>query len=267
MKGRTVVIQSLKGGVGKTTVVAELGLALSRKGYHVGLLDIDITAPKLHKALGFGKAPEWQLDAHKEVIIPSRVNGIEFVTIAGHTGEKSTILLNEQEKIMVAKELLSEEVVWDNLDWLLVDTPPSSSREVEALFNCLNNLYGIILVFQPTEMAETDLLRTFDFIQYKQLAILGVISNMDGCISPQGETFWQFLSPRVDIESICSQLKVPLLARLPQGDSSRLRPLFDELAQKLEEIKPIVFKPGKLDKRLREVEVALLKKGVKALLR
>ena len=264
---KKVVIMALKGGVGKTTVVAELGFALQRIGLHVGLLDVDITAPKLHKALGFREAPKWQLDSAKESIIPSKVNGIEFVTIAGHTGEKSTILLNEEDKIMVARELLSAEVAWGNLDWLLLDTPPSSSGEMQALFSHIGALHGIILVFQPTQMAETDLIRTIDFIQYKELPVLGVVSNMDGCISPLGEQFWQFLSPRVDIENICSSLKFPLLAYLPQGDLERVRPLFDKLARELVDRKPITFKPGKLDKKLRELEVTMLKQGVKGLRR
>ena len=262
---KKLVIQSLKGGVGKTTVVAQLGYALHRKGFHVALLDLDITAPKLHKALGFGGAPKWKLDSAKEAIFPARADGIQFLTVAGHTKEKSTILLDEKQKIEVAKELLSDEVVWDNPDWLLIDTPPSSSGEMEALFEALPDLYGILLVFQPTQMAEADLIRTVDFIQYKQLPILGVVSNMDSCISPQGERFWQFLSPRIDIDSICASLRVPLLAVLPQADLVKLAPLFDDLIRNMELAKPETFKPGKLEKVLKKMENEALKEGVSLL--
>ncbi|GAH84009.1 unnamed protein product, partial [marine sediment metagenome] len=70
------------------------------------------------------------------------------------------------------------------------------------------------LVFQPTDMAAADLLRTLDFLKFKKVPILGLISNMSYCLSPSGERFWPFLSPEVDLAQICKEFGIPLLGEM-----------------------------------------------------
>jgi len=91
----------------------------------------------------------------------------------------------------------------------------NSSGEMQALYDYITDLHGVVLVFQPTDMAAADLLRTFDFLKFKKVPVLGLIANMAYCVSPRGEIFWPFLSPEVDLEKICKEFGVPLLGKIP----------------------------------------------------
>lgn len=89
---KKIAVLALKGGVGKTSVVAGLALALVEKGYKVGLVDLDITGSNLYSALGLPKSPKWQLDTTKEKIVVPEVNGYWLLSIASYTGEDYAVL-------------------------------------------------------------------------------------------------------------------------------------------------------------------------------
>lgn len=89
---KKIAVVALKGGVGKSSMVAGLGLALVEKGYKVGFVDLDVTGSNLYSALGLPESPKWQLDtANKRVIVPE-VNGYWLLSIASYTGEEYAVL-------------------------------------------------------------------------------------------------------------------------------------------------------------------------------
>lgn len=92
---RKIIISSLKGGTGESTVSSNLPRSLKRLGFSVGYLDADITAPTGSEAFGLEKAPDWELDATAEggkgAIIPYDVDGIKFITLASHFGQTPAV--------------------------------------------------------------------------------------------------------------------------------------------------------------------------------
>ena len=89
---KKIAVVALKGGVGKSSVVAGLGLALVGKGYKVGFVDLDVTGSNLYSALGLPESPKWKLDTiNKKVIVPE-VNGYWLLSIASYTGEEYAVL-------------------------------------------------------------------------------------------------------------------------------------------------------------------------------
>jgi len=268
---KKIVVASIKGGVGKTTVSAGLTRSLKRLGFNVGYLDIDITAPTGSEAFGLEKPPDWELDATanggKGAIIPYEIDGIQFITLASHFGKAPAVLWHEVDKIDAARQLLQEVIAWgDNLDWLVLDTPPSSSGEMQALYDYITDLHGVILVFQPTDMAAADLLRTLDFLKFKKVPVLGLIVNMAYCVSPRGEMFWPFLSPEVALEGICREFSIPLLGKIPLTSNKGLvEGIFDGLASSLEGARPVVIRKDIAKKLVKKVKLGLLKAAAKKL--
>jgi len=263
---KQIVVASIKGGVGKTTVAASLARSLKKLGFTVGYLDVDITAPTGSEAFGLTEPPERQLDAVREAIVPTEVDGIQFITLASDFGRSPAVLWDEARKIDAARQLLRGVVAWPNVDWLVLDTPPSSSGEMQALYDYITDLHGVILVFQPTDMAAADLLRTVDFLRFKRVPILGLVSNMSYCISPGGEKFWPFLSPKVDLGEICRQFGILLLGEIPlTPDKNLVEAAFLNIAARIDGVKPVVIDESKAKKLVRSAKRKLLKAAVRRL--
>lgn len=266
---KQIVICALKGGVGKTFVTVNLGAAFIRLGTAVGLLDADVTAPKLHKALGLVDPPPWQVDAAKECVLPNRLDNFQFVTLASLYGaDNPAVLWKEDELVEAARELVSGVVQWgDDIDLVLIDTPPSSSDFMQSLYEHLSGrLYGVILVFQPTDIAIADLFRTLDFIRINKIPLMGLISNMDYCLSPSGERFWPFLSPRVELESVCQEQGVVMLGTIPLSPSADvIDRSFDSIAASVLNCKPKLIQDNLPQKLYKSLKRAMLKVAIRSI--
>lgn len=261
---------SIKGGVGKSTVASCLCRSLKRLGFQVGYLDADITAPTGTEAFGLKQIPDWELDATADggrgAILPFDADGIQFITLASHFGKSPAVLWGEEQKIDAARQLLQGVVAWDNLDWLVLDTPPSSSGEMQALYDYITDLHGVILVFQPTDMAAADFLRTLDFLKFKKVPILGLVANMAYCVSPKGEVFWPFLSPEVDLGKMCKEFGVPLLGEIPlTSDREAVEEAFDRIASGLDGAKPVVLREGVASRLAKKAKIGMVKAAVRRL--
>ncbi len=269
---RKIIVSSLKGGTGKTTVSSNIARSLKRLDFKVGYLDADITAPTGAEAFGLSKPPDWDRDANADggrgAILPYDVNGVKFITLASHFGQTPAVLWKEEAKIDAARQLLQGVVAWGDLDWLVIDTPPSSSGEMQALYDYVTDLHGVVLVFQPTDMAAADLLRTLDFLKFKKVPVLGLIANMAYCVSPKGEIFWPFLSPEVDLGKMCKRFRVPLLGKIPlTSDRSVAERAFDRIASIVIRARPVIIEED-IAKRLgRKVGRAVKKRIIKAAVR
>lgn len=261
---KKIIVSALKGGVGKTSITVNLGKALLRLGNKVGLLDVDATAPTLDKALGLAESPVWGLDSARAQYIPSLVNGLYILTLASHYGPTPAVMWDEPTLIRAMKELLRD-VQWPPLDYLLLDSPPSSSGFMQALYDRIaDTLYGVVLVFQPSDIAAADLVRTLNFVKIKKVPLIGLISNMSYCISPSGERFWPFLSPKIELGSVCREHGIPLLGEVPLTSSQQVIDTeFDGIVQRMANLKPVVIKDTVLKKLYR----AIAKEALKAVIR
>jgi Mrp family chromosome partitioning ATPase len=293
---KKIAVLALKGGVGKSTVVAGLSLALGEKGYKVGCVDLDVTGSNLYSALGLEHSPKWELDSVNEKIIVPRVDSYWLLSIASFAGEENAVMwdgtqnaelvesirrigaiklkidskpevLRELESIrrqiddVVASskwryvtELLSEDIVtWpEPLDYQVFDLPPTSSQEMFSFLEQAKDLFGVFIVSQPSVIASTGLVRTIDLLKVKQVPIVGLVSNQDGFLNRHGELEYQFLSPRVDLETIAKKSGIPFLISIPQsGDMKKLKSYFSELASKVVDSTPVILKDVTLSKRLK----------------
>jgi len=288
---KKIAVAALKGGVGKSSVVAGLGLALVEKAFKVGLLDIDITGSNLFSALGLAHSPKWELDSLNEKVVVPEVNGYWLLSIASYVGEDYAVLWegsHHQEltdardrlsqlrdgatvkefevvrreiddvlassKWRFVDELLSDEIVtWpEPLDFMIADLPPSTSTEMLSFFEQVKDLFGAIIVSQPTKISTIGLLRTIDLLRQKQIPIIGLVANQDGFLNRHSEIEYQFLSPRVDLEEVARKAGIPFLLSIPQcGDRDRLKPYFSELAGKVVGSKPVVLKEVTIGRKLK----------------
>jgi len=96
---KKIAVVALKGGVGKSSVVAGLGLALVSKGFKVGFVDLDVTGSNLYSALGLPESPKWQLDTINEKVVVPEVNGYWLLSTASHTGEGYAVLWERSHNI------------------------------------------------------------------------------------------------------------------------------------------------------------------------
>ncbi|GAI50852.1 unnamed protein product, partial [marine sediment metagenome] len=101
-------------------------------------------------------------------------------------------------------ELLSAEIItWPQpLDFQIADLPPSTSNEMFSFFDQVKDLFGVVIVSQPTKISTIGLIRTIDLLRVKQIPILGLVANQDGFLNRLGEIEYQFLSPRVDLQKV-----------------------------------------------------------------
>jgi len=261
-----IIISSLKGGTGKTSTTVNLGRALHRAGYRVGLLDVDIVAPTLHKALGVAEAPLWDLDSVKAKLLPFEVDGLYALTLASHYGENPAVLWDEATLIRAMQEVVRD-VKWPPLDYLILDSPPSSSKFMQALYDAVaDDVYGTVLVFQPSDIAVADLVRTLDFIKIKRVPVVGLIANMSYCLSPSGEKFWPFISPKVELGAICGESGIALLGEVPLTPSQEVINLeFDKIAERVIDVKPLILKDSMLAKLYKRIAKETVKSAVRRL--
>lgn len=283
-KMKKIAVTALKGGVGKSSVVAGLGLALVSKGYKVGFIDLDVTGSNLYSALGLCHSPKFGLDSVNEKIIVPEVDGYWLLSIASYTGEDYAVLWESEQhkelsqirdtmetadlkvlkrqiddilassKWRFVRELLSPDIVtWpEPLDFLIADLPPSTSHEMFSFFDEVKDLFGVFIVSQPSVISNTGLQRTIDLLRVRQIPIIGLVGNQDGFLCKHGEIEYQFLSPRVDLKKIAEKAGIPFLASIPQtSNAQRLKPYFSELADKVVSSKPVVLKDITMVKKLK----------------
>lgn len=235
-------MMSLKGGTGKSTCTAQIGLSLKAIfGYKIGFLDLDIHGPNLPLSLGLEKAPPLDVDTEKECVVPSRIDGYELMSMASHFGEGSRILWRGVDKLDLARQLLTGVVAWGELDYLMVDSPPSQSEEVLGLFDYIPDLHGVVIVSQPTDFSKADNDRVLDLLRNRRVPIIGMLANMDGCICPNcKERFYPFLTKPANVAEYAASKEIPYLGSVPQTSSLEIvKPIFEDIARKVDTMAPI----------------------------
>jgi len=269
---KTLVIGSLKGGVGKSTICAGLGLALLKLGYRIGFLDVDVHGANLPTALGIDSL-KIELDTKREKLIPSKMNGYEILSLASHFGKGAVLWKDNAEEILgeilkgTGKYDLVAQMIkltdFSDLDFLLVDLPPSSGGEVLSLYENLN-VFAQILVCQPTDLACEDLERMVNLLEVKKIPLLGLVINMASCICPRcGEVFFPFLDPAKGLEEFCKLKNIPILATIPF--SQRRKDLEDKFIKLA--IKVVAHEPQILELSFKQkLEKATFKVAVKHIL-
>lgn len=167
-----IAIASGKGGVGKSTLAANLAVALARHGLSVGLLDADIYGPSLPTLFGLSGRPE----IVEGKIIPIEKFGVRSMSI-GLLVDQDQALAWRGPLVMGALRQLISDVAWGALDVLLIDTPPGTGDAHLSLAQT-KRLTGAVVVSTPQEMALADVRRGVEFFRKAGVPILGVVENM-----------------------------------------------------------------------------------------
>lgn len=215
-----VMVVSGKGGVGKSTLTKELAFALGARGYTVGLVDLDLCGPSLPRLTGTRAE-----DAHQSAqgIEPVLVNDqVTLVSMHYFTGDdkNSAVTLRGARKNGVIKMFLKD-VVWGELDVLLMDTPPGTSDEHITTATVLRDAGGIdgaVLVTTPQLVAEADVRREVSFCHKAKLPVLGLVENMSGFVCPschRGSVIFPNARGESAGERLSREFGIPLWGRVP----------------------------------------------------
>jgi ATP-binding protein involved in chromosome partitioning len=260
---KKIPVMSLKGGTGKSSCTAQIALALRDLGNTIGLLDLDIHGPNLPLSLGLEKAPPLEVDTKRQVILPNRIDGYQLMSMASHFGEATRILWSGEDKLDLARQLLTGVIAWDNLDYLMIDTPPSQSEEIMGLLDYIEDIFGVVIICQPTDFSQADTERALDLLRDRAVPIIGIVANMDGAICPKcGERFYPFLTKRADVEDFAGEYNIPFLASIPQTSSfDRIKPLFLDLAGKVIKASPVKLPRHEKRKRFKRETLKAMLEG------
>ena len=172
-----VAVASAKGGVGKSTVATNLALSLSAKGLKTGLLDADIYGPSLPTMLGVEERPE-VTDERK--IHPIKKDGIELMSI-GFLVPRDKAMIWRGPMVMAAVQQFLGDVMWGDLDVLVVDLPPGTGDAQLTLVQRVP-LSGVVMVTTPQDVALIDVVRGIQMFQETNAPIIGVVENMSGYV-------------------------------------------------------------------------------------
>ncbi len=174
-----IVIASGKGGVGKSTVAANLAVALARNGYSTALVDADIFGPTIPRMFGVeGIIPEVTAFGDKEVIFPVVKYGVKIISIGFFIDRNQSVIWRGPLAGKALTQLL-EQTEWGNIDYMLIDFPPGTSDIQLATVQKLN-LKGAIIVTTPQEIALNDARKAASMFRNPDInvPIIGVIENM-----------------------------------------------------------------------------------------
>lgn len=177
---RVVAIASGKGGVGKSTVTANLAVALRHRGYNVGILDADIYGPSQAKMFGVEDyTPEAERDeAGNEYIIPAQSLGIKLMSIGFFIRPTDALMWRGGMAVNALHQLIHQ-TRWGKLDYLLIDLPPGTGDIHLSIINELK-ISGAVIVSTPQQVAVADVVRGVEMFRHEQVAIpvLGIVENM-----------------------------------------------------------------------------------------
>ena len=178
-----ILVMSGKGGVGKTTVAANLAMALSNRGLMTGLCDIDIHGPNIPKMLGI---EDQRLASHDgKSIEPVKVTGtLGVVSMAFLLPETSSpVVWRGPMKHTAIKQFL-EDVNWGGIDYLVVDLPPGTGDEALSIIQLAPHLEGAVIVTTPQDVAVLDATKSVKFAEQINVRVLGIVENMSGMFCP-----------------------------------------------------------------------------------
>ena len=172
-----IAVASGKGGVGKSTIAANIASSLAKKDKKVGLLDLDIYGPSLPITFGINEQP---LMTQSKKLIPIEKNGIKLMSFGFISGNDTPVIWRGP---LVARmtEQFFRDVEWGNLDFLILDLPPGTG-DIQLTLTQKLQISGALIVTTPQDIALADVSKGADMFRKVNTPVLGVIENMSGLI-------------------------------------------------------------------------------------
>lgn len=238
-----ILVMSGKGGVGKSSVAVALALALARRGYRVGLMDVDIHGPNVLRMLGLKEAFDLQhaqFDLPPELFHHLKVISIEAVM----KNREIAVIWRGPLKHQLIRQFLTD-IQWGELDYLVIDAPPGTGDEPMSVAQTIPEAKALIIT-TPQEISLADVRKSLNFCQKVNLDILGLVENMSGYVCPHcGKEVPLF--KKGGGQKTAQAYKVPLVGTLPfdpqmveAADEGRLLELTEENSPFFRALKPMV---------------------------
>jgi ATP-binding protein involved in chromosome partitioning len=213
-----IAVSSGKGGVGKSTVAANLAVALAAEGRTVGLLDADIYGPDIPIMFGEKRRPRVTGERGQERIVPLEAHGVKLMSLGFLLEDEQPAIMRGPLVTGVLKQFL-EQVEWGELDVLVIDLPPGTGDAQLSLVQTID-IDGAVMVTTPQEVSTGDVRRGIRMFERVNTDVLGIIENMSGFVCPGcGE--------RHDIfgvgggKALAEAMEVPFLGAVPLDTAVR----------------------------------------------
>jgi ATP-binding protein involved in chromosome partitioning len=221
-----ICVSSGEGGVGKSTMTANLAAALQAEGHKAGALDCDVYGYSIPRMLGVDEKPD--VNGERKIIPPESASGVKTMSI-GYFVEGNSAVVWRGPMLHKAIQQFLEDVAWEELDYLLLDLPPGTGDVAMTLAQLLPQA-KIAIVTTPQPAAQSVARRSAEMADKVDLEVMGVIENMSGFTTPTGETFSIFGEGGGKL--LADELGVPLLGTIP---------LSEELREHADEGRPLVI--------------------------
>jgi len=206
-----IVILSGKGGVGKSTVSVNLATALTILGKRIGLLDVDIHGPSIPTMLGLEQATP---KGCEDGLLPVEIEGLKVMSMGFLLkNQDDAIIWRGPLKAKVIEQFLGD-VVWGDLDYLIIDSPPGTGDEPLSVCQLIGRLDGAVVVTTPQRVAAVDVRKSITFCRHIHVPVLGVIENMSGFVCPKCGEVTQILRSGGG-RRIAEDMGVPFLGSIP----------------------------------------------------
>lgn len=177
-----IFVMSGKGGVGKSSVTVNTAAALAKKGFRVGILDVDLHGPSIPNLLGLKSTI--QADADTGLLIPAARDGnLSVISMDALLQDKDQAILWRGPKKASAIRQFMADVKWGDLDFLFIDSPPGTGDEHMTVLKSIPDAQCVV-VTTPQEISLADVRKAINFLQYVDAAILGIVENMSGLFCP-----------------------------------------------------------------------------------
>lgn len=211
-----IAVSSGKGGVGKSTVAANLAIALARLGYKVGLLDADIFGPSVPKMFDVEDARPYAVHVDdRDLIEPIEKYGIKLLSIGFFVNPDTATLWRGGMASNALKQLIAD-ADWGELDYFILDTPPGTSDIHLTLLQSLA-ITGAVIVSTPQQVALADARKGVDMYRNEKVnvPILGLVENMAWFTPAELPENKYYIFGKEGCKRLAEELKVPLLAQIP----------------------------------------------------
>jgi ATP-binding protein involved in chromosome partitioning len=210
-----ICVGSGKGGVGKSTMTANLAAALQAEGHAAGALDCDVYGYSIPRMLGVNRKPE--VSAERKILPLTAPSGVKVMSIGFFVEENAAVVWRGPMLHKAIQQFL-EDVAWDELEYLLLDLPPGTGDVSMTLAQLLPQA-KFVIVTTPQPAAQSVASRAAEMARKVDLEVLGVVENMSGFTAPSGERFTIFGEGGGQL--LADQLDVPLLGKVPLAEDLR----------------------------------------------
>ena len=211
-----IAVSSGKGGVGKSTVTANLAIGLAKLGYRVGLLDTDIFGPSMPKMFGVEEERPYAIQVDgRDLIVPIEKYGVKLLSIGFFVNPDQATLWRGGMASGALKQLISE-AQWGDLDYFILDTPPGTSDIHLTLLQTLG-ITGAVIVSTPQQVALADARKGINMYMNDKVnvPILGLVENMAWFTPAELPENKYYIFGKDGCKQLAEELNVPLLAQIP----------------------------------------------------